>query len=72
MIGAARIGGAASEAFLCPVAHRMIQQCDSNLRIGGESKGADADVSAARKPGLPVYYRIDEIPARCLGRPTQR
>ncbi|MEX3668930.1 DUF4406 domain-containing protein [Paraburkholderia phenoliruptrix] len=63
MAGSVRIGDAVSEAFLYPVAHRMIQQCDSILRIDGESNGADADVNAARELGLPVYYCVDDIPA---------
>ncbi|WP_236572804.1 DUF4406 domain-containing protein [Burkholderia sp. 8Y] len=52
-----------SEAFLYPVAHRMMQQCDSILRIDGESSGADANVEAARKLGLRIYHRVDDIPA---------
>ena len=63
MAGSVQIGDAISDAFLYPVAHRMIQQCDSILRLDGESKGADADVKVARTLGLPVYYRVDEIPA---------
>lgn len=62
MAGSVEIGDAVSEAFLYPVAHRMIQQCESILRIDGESKGADEDVNAARQLGLPVYYRADDIP----------
>ncbi|NGM76126.1 DUF4406 domain-containing protein [Burkholderia multivorans] len=38
MAGSVQTGDAISEAFLYPVAHRMIQQCDSILRIDGESK----------------------------------
>jgi len=32
------------------------------LRIPGESKGADQDVAIARKRGLPVYYRLEDVP----------
>ncbi|MBU9678149.1 DUF4406 domain-containing protein [Burkholderia multivorans] len=67
MAGSIQTGDAISEAFLYPVAHRMIQQCDSILRIDGESKGANADVNVARKLGLPVYYRVDDIPAASAG-----
>lgn len=63
MAGSVQIGDAISEAFLYPVAHRMIQQCDSILRIEGESRGADADVDVARELGLPVYHRVEDIPA---------
>jgi hypothetical protein len=61
--GSARLGDAISEALLYPAARSLIQQCDSILRIEAASKGADADLSAARNPGLPVYYRVGDMPA---------
>ncbi len=44
-------------------AFRLLQHCDAVLRLPGESTGADKDVEIARDRGLPVYTRIDEIPA---------
>jgi hypothetical protein len=32
------------------------------LRLPGESTGADQDVAIARQRGLPVYYRIEDVP----------
>lgn len=61
LAGSERIGDALSEAFLYPVAHRLIRQCDAILRIDGESKGADMDVDMARRQGLPVYRCVDDI-----------
>lgn len=35
--------------------------CDGVLRIPGESSGADREVTQARRLGLPVWYRVEEI-----------
>jgi len=51
-----------AEQFLYPVASRLLQRCDAVLRVEGESKGADQDVRIARELGLPVYFKIEEIP----------
>jgi hypothetical protein len=32
------------------------------LRVEGQSKGADEDVRLAKERGLPVYFRVQEIP----------
>jgi hypothetical protein len=45
-----------------PTAERLLQRCDAVLRLAGESRGADQDVAIARDRGIPVYYRLDEIP----------
>lgn len=42
---------------------RLLQHCDAVLRLPGESAGADNDVAIALERGLPVYHRIEEIPA---------
>ena len=60
--GSKAVGDAVSEAFLYPVAGRLIRQCDAVFRIDGASQGADADVRLAQELGLPVYRRLDEIP----------
>lgn len=48
---------------LYDTAHRLLQRCDAVLRLPGESRGADDDVAIARQRGLPVYYRLDDIPS---------
>lgn len=47
-----------------PTAERLLEHCDAVLRLPGESRGADQDVAIARERGLPVYFSLDEIPAR--------
>ena len=56
-------GDAVWEAIQYPVAHRLLEKCDAVYRIEGDSKGADQDVRIATERGLPVYRRIEEIPA---------
>ncbi|WP_241290608.1 DUF4406 domain-containing protein [Burkholderia stabilis] len=60
--GSRQVGDEISEAFLYPVAHRLLRRCDAVWRIDGASRGADADVSLARRLGKPVYFSVDEIP----------
>lgn len=60
--GSEAIGDAISEAFLYPVASRLIEQCDAVFRIEGESRGADEDVRLARELGKPVYWSLSDIP----------
>lgn len=60
--GSTQLGDAVSEAFLYPVAHRLIAQCQAIYRIEGASAGADNDVRLANEWGMPVYYRLDGIP----------
>ncbi|MDU3935374.1 MAG: NUDIX hydrolase, partial [Serratia liquefaciens] len=43
-------------------AHRLIAQCQAIYRIEGASAGADNDVRLANEWGMPVYYRLDDIP----------
>ncbi|MCW2480273.1 NUDIX hydrolase [Candidatus Symbiopectobacterium sp. NZEC135] len=60
--GSQQVGDAISEAFLYPVAHRLIVQCDAIYRISGESNGADKDIEVAQRARLNVYYSLDTIP----------
>lgn len=60
--GSTQLGDAVSQAFLYPVAHRLIAQCQAIYRIEGASAGADNDVRLANEWGIPVYYRLDDIP----------
>ena len=36
--------------------------CDAVLRLPGDSNGADNDVRMAREWGLPIYYRLEDVP----------
>ncbi len=60
--GSQKVGDLIYEEFLYPVASRLLERCDAVLRIPGTSKGADQDVSIAQRRGLPVYFRLEDIP----------
>jgi hypothetical protein len=45
----------------------LMDHCDAGVRLPGESTGADQDVVIAQQRGLPVYYRIEDVPARAAG-----
>lgn len=62
LAGSKKAGDAAYEEILYPVAHRLLGKCDAVLRIEGASKGADEDVRIAQERGLPVYYRLEDVP----------
>lgn len=56
-----------ADEVMYPTAQRLLQHCDAVLRLPGESAGADQDVAIARKRGLPVYYRLEDVPVRGAG-----
>ncbi len=62
LAGSERPGDEAWSEIQYPVAHRLLSKCDAVLRLEGASKGADEDVRVARERGLPVYYRLEDIP----------
>ena len=45
-----------------PTAERLLQHCSAVLRLPGESTGADQDVAIAVERGLPVDYRLEDVP----------
>jgi hypothetical protein len=61
--GSAGVGDPISEEVLYPTAVRLLQHCDAVFRLPGNSTGADQDVRVATERGLPVYYRLEDIPA---------
>jgi len=60
--GGKEVGDALYDEILHPTAGRLIERCDAILRLEGESKGADNDVRLANERGIPVYYRIEDLP----------
>lgn len=60
--GGKAVGDALYEEILHPTAGRLIERCDAVLRLEGASKGADDDVRLAQARGIPVYYRVEDIP----------
>jgi hypothetical protein len=67
--GGKEIGDAIHQQLLYPVADRLLQRCDAVLRIPGESNGADQDVRGALERGLPVYFRLEDIPSASTSAP---
>lgn len=51
-----------AEQVMYPTAQRLLAHCDAVLRLPGPSTGADQDVAIARERGLPVYYRLEDVP----------
>jgi len=66
LAGSKKPGDEIWNAIQYPVAHRLLEKCDAVLRLAGASTGADNDVRIAREKGLPVYYRIEDIPTAAL------
>jgi len=60
--GSVCVGDPIYQEYLYPVASRLLERCEAVLRIPGESKGADHDVAIARERGLPVYFRLEDVP----------
>lgn len=61
--GASGVGDPLAAQVMYPTAERLLAHCDAVLRLPGESTGADNDVAIAQRGGLPVYYRIEDVPA---------
>lgn len=51
-----------ADQVLYPTAERLLAHCGAVLRLPGDSAGADQDVAAARRRGLPVYHDPAQIP----------
>ena len=61
--GATGLADPVAQQVMYPTAQRLLEHCDAVLRLPGESTGADQDVAIARARGLPVYYRLADVPA---------
>ncbi len=62
LAGSKEIGDEIFTEIQYPTAHRLLTKCDAILRIEGKSKGADQDVTIAKKLGLKIYYKVEDIP----------
>jgi len=60
--GGEKVGDALYNQILHPTAGRLIQLCQAVLRLEGVSTGADNDVHLAKERGIPVYYRLEDVP----------
>lgn len=59
-----------AEQVMYPTAERLLEHCDAVLRLPGESRGADQDVAIARRRGIPVYDRVEQIPGHRAAEPA--
>lgn len=66
-LGRATVFDPLAGQVMYPAAQRLLEHCDAVLRLPGESAGADQDVAIARQRGLPVYYRLEDVPVREAG-----
>ncbi len=62
LAGSKQVGDEAFTEIFHPIAERLLEKCEAVLRVGGESKGADLMVEVARRNGLQVYTRLEDIP----------
>ncbi|CAN7491906.1 DUF4406 domain-containing protein [Pararhizobium sp. LjRoot235] len=60
--GGREVGDDLYEKIFHPVAGRLLQLCDAVLRLPGDSRGANNDVRIARERGIPVYFRLEDVP----------
>jgi hypothetical protein len=60
--GGSSIADPVASQIMYPTAERLLQHCDAVLRLPGVSTGADQDVAIAQDRGLPVYYRLEDVP----------
>ena len=60
--GAREVDDPLTEQVLYPTAQRLLERCDAVLRLPGSSTGADQDVAIARRRGLPVWTRLEDVP----------
>ena len=62
LAGSKEVGDEIFHEIQYPTAHRLLPKCDAVLRIEGASKGADQDVEIAKKLGLKIFYKIEDVP----------
>lgn len=63
LAGSKHVGDEAYREIFHPVAERLLEKCDAVLRIGGASEGAALMVEVARRYGLQIYTKLEQIPA---------
>ncbi len=63
LAGSRKIGDEPFNEIFHPIAERLLEKCDAVLRVGGVSQGADLMIEVARKRGLHIYFKLDEIPS---------
>ena len=62
LAGSKQVGDEEFSEIFHPIAERLLEKCDAVLRVGGPSKGADLMVEVAKKNGLQIYKKLEQIP----------
>ena len=62
LAGSKQVGDEPYQEIFHPIAERLLEKCDAVLRVGGASEGADLMVEVARRNGLQVYTKLEQIP----------
>lgn len=62
LAGSKHAGDEAYQEIFHPIAKRLLENCDAVLRVGGASEGADLMVEVARRNGLQIYTKLEQIP----------
>ena len=62
LAGSRQVGDAAFNEIFHPIAERLLVHCHAVLRIGGPSQGADLMVTTAQARGLPIFYKLSDVP----------
>ena len=62
LAGSKQVGDKPYQEIFHPIAERLLEKCDAVLRVGGASEGADLMVEVARRNGLQLYTKLEQIP----------
>ena len=62
LAGSKQVGDEAFNEIFHPIAERLLEKCDAVFRVGGDSRGADLMVEMAKKHGLKIYTKLDQVP----------
>jgi ADP-ribose pyrophosphatase len=62
LAGSKQVGDEVYAEIFHPIAERLLGKCDAVLRVGGASAGADLMVEVAKKSGLQIYTKLEQIP----------
>lgn len=62
LAGSRGVGDAAFDEIFHPIAERLLEHCDSVLRVGGASQGADMMVRVGEERGLRIFRSLREVP----------
>ena len=55
-------GEAAFDEIMMPLSLALAERCDTCVRVGGPSRGADDEMQRFRAAGKAVYLRVEDVP----------